>query len=83
MAGDILCFKLYYIFMQQNVKTTLRTSLGIFLIVFGIAGMILPILPGWWVALIGLEILGWKLVIDRHKPWKEIISFRDKTHLEE
>jgi uncharacterized protein YqgC (DUF456 family) len=52
--------------------------LGIFLIIFGIAGMILPILPGWWVALIGLEILGWKLVIDRHKPWKEMFRFKNK-----
>lgn len=65
--------------MQQKVKTTLRTALGVFLIIFGIAGLILPILPGWWVIPIGLELLGWRLVIDRHKPWKEIISFRDKN----
>jgi len=65
--------------MQQKTRSTLRIALGIFLIVFGVAGMILPILPGWWVALIGLEILGWKLVFDRHKPWKEVISFKDKS----
>ncbi len=70
----------YTILMQQKTRSTLRTVLGIFLIVFGFTGMILPILPGWWVALIGLEILGWKLVIDRHKPWKEIISFKDKLN---
>ena len=67
------------LFMYQKAKTSLRMILGIFLIVFGIAGIVLPILPGWWVALIGLEILGWRLVINRHKPWREIISFRDKT----
>lgn len=69
--------------MQQKVKTSLRTAFGVFLIVFGVAGMILPILPGWWLIPIGLELLGWKLVIDRHKPWKQIISFRDKSKPEE
>lgn len=64
--------------MYQKVKTTLRTFLGIFLIIFGIAGMILPILPGWWVALIGIELLGWKLVIDRHKPWRQVVSFKNR-----
>lgn len=69
--------------MQAKAKTTLRTAFGVFLIVFGLAGMILPILPGWWVALIGLEILGWKLVIDRHKPWKEMIKFKNKNESKE
>ncbi|TXH02777.1 MAG: hypothetical protein E6R05_03720 [Candidatus Moraniibacteriota bacterium] len=64
--------------MENRAKNTLRTALGIFLIIFGIAGMILPVLPGWWVALIGLEILGWKLVIDRHKPWSEMIKLKHK-----
>jgi hypothetical protein len=65
--------------MEQQVKTNLKRALGIFLIVFGIAGIILPILPGWWVGIIGLELLGWKLVIDRKKPWSKIISFIDKS----
>ncbi|OGD73393.1 hypothetical protein A3K29_04675 [Candidatus Collierbacteria bacterium RIFOXYB2_FULL_46_14] len=64
--------------MKQNLKSTFRTMLGIFLIVFGVAGMILPVLPGWWVALIGLQILGWTLVVDRHKPWRQIFSFKHK-----
>lgn len=69
--------------LQQKAKTTGKTIFGVSLIVIGIAGMILPILPGWWVALIGLQILGWKLVIDRQKPWSQIVSFKnifkDKT----
>lgn len=64
--------------MQAKAKTTLRTAIGLFLIIFGLTGMILPVLPGWWVALIGLEILGWKLVIDRHKPWAEMIKLKHK-----
>ncbi len=65
--------------MEVEVKKNLKRALGIFLIVFGILGLILPILPGWWVIPIGLELLGWRLVIDRKKPWREIISLRDKT----
>lgn len=65
--------------MEQQVKKNLKRALGIFLIVFGVLGLILPILPGWWVIPIGLELLGWRLIIDRKKPWREIISLRDKT----
>jgi hypothetical protein len=65
--------------MELQVKKNLKRGLGIFLVVFGILGLILPVLPGWWVIPIGLELLGWRLIIDRKKPWKEIISLRDKT----
>jgi uncharacterized protein YqgC (DUF456 family) len=65
--------------MEQQVKKNLKRGLGIFLIIFGILGLILPILPGVWVIPIGLELLGWRLVIDRKKPWKEIISLHDKS----
>jgi len=65
--------------MEQQVKKNLKRALGIFLVIFGIAGLILPILPGWWVIPIGLELLGWRLIIDRKKPWREIISLYDKT----
>jgi hypothetical protein len=65
--------------MEQKVKSSFKRGLGIFLVVFGILGLILPVLPGWWVIPIGLELLGWRLIIDRKKPWKEIISLRDKS----
>ncbi|EKD80391.1 MAG: hypothetical protein ACD_40C00119G0001 [uncultured bacterium] len=65
--------------MQEQFKKNLKRALGIFLIVFGVAGMILPILPGVWFIPIGLQLLGWRLVIDRKKPWREIITFKDKT----
>lgn len=69
--------------MEEQLKTNIKRGVGVFLIIFGIAGIILPILPGWWVALIGLELLGWRLVINRKKPWREIISFKHKikSHL--
>ncbi len=65
--------------MEQHFKKNIQRAIGIFLIIFGICGIILPILPGWWVGLIGLELLGWRLVIDRKKPWSKIITFRDKA----
>ncbi len=69
--------------MEQVIKSKLRTALGVFLIVFGIAGMILPILPGVWLIPIGLQLLGWKMVIDRKKPWGKIISFKERKNKEE
>lgn len=65
--------------MEIEVKRKLKKALGIFLVVFGIMGLILPILPGVWVIPIGLELLGWRLIIDRKKPWRKIISLKDKT----
>lgn len=69
--------------MEQQVKKNLKRALGIFLVVFGILGLILPILPGVWVIPIGIELLGWRLIIDRKKPWREIISLKNKESKEE
>ncbi len=65
--------------MEIEVKNKLKKALGVFLVIFGILGLILPILPGVWVIPIGLELLGWRLIIDRKKPWSEMIKLRDKT----
>jgi len=65
--------------MEQQVKKNLKRGLGIFLVIFGILGLILPILPGVWVIPIGLELLGWRLIIDRKKPWREMVSLKDKS----
>lgn len=63
----------------MEIKKKLKRALGVFLVIFGIMGLILPILPGVWVIPIGLELLGWRLIIDRKKPWREIISLKDKS----
>jgi uncharacterized protein YqgC (DUF456 family) len=65
--------------MEMQVKKNLKRALGVFLVIFGIAGLILPILPGVWVIPIGLELLGWRLIIDRNKPWKEFIRLKNKS----
>ena len=64
--------------MEQQVKKNLKRALGIFLVIFGILGLILPILPGWWVIPIGIELLGWRLIIDRKKSWSEFIKLKKK-----
>jgi hypothetical protein len=80
-----MLFVLYTYSMQLQTKqrTAIKTTFGVILIVLGLVGLIFPILPGWWVILIGLQILGFKLVIDRRKPWSKIISIKDKDHKDE
>ncbi len=65
--------------LQTKYKTKLKTALGVFLIGFGLIGLIFPILPGWWVILIGMQFLGFKLVIDRKKPWAKVISIEESS----
>lgn len=69
--------------MEKEVKKNLKRALGIFLVIFGIAGLILPILPGWWVIPIGLEILGWRLIINTKKPWREMVTLKSKEEEKE
>jgi hypothetical protein len=43
----------------------LRIAIGITLIVLGVLALLTPLTPGSWLALIGLEILGVRRVIQR------------------
>lgn len=47
-------------FTLSRPKT--RKAVGWFLIVLGILGIILPIVPGWITIFVGLEVLGIQLV---------------------
>ena len=62
--------------MTEQMKATLKRITGILLIVVGILGMILPILPGVWLIPLGLQLLGWRLVINRKKSWSEMIKLK-------
>ncbi|MHC4594652.1 MAG: hypothetical protein ACYS9C_01795 [Planctomycetota bacterium] len=42
-----------------------RTILGVVLIILGVAAALTPFSPGSWLALIGLEILGLKMLLPR------------------
>jgi uncharacterized protein YqgC (DUF456 family) len=62
--------------MTEQMKLTLKRIVGILLIVVGILGMILPIMPGVWLIPVGLQLLGWRLVINRKKSWLEMIKLK-------
>lgn len=47
------------------MKRVLRIALGILLMILGILALLTPFTPGSWLALIGLEILGIRLVLQR------------------
>jgi membrane protein implicated in regulation of membrane protease activity len=43
----------------------LKIALGVFLIVIGVIALLTPLTPGSWLALIGLEILGLRIILER------------------
>ncbi len=47
------------------MRRTLRIILGIVLIILGVLAALTPFSPGSWLALIGLEILGLRLLFQR------------------
>lgn len=51
--------------MAPNMKKVLRIALGILLMILGVLALLTPFTPGSWLALIGLEILGLRLVLQR------------------
>jgi len=57
---------------MAKIFLSLKTVLGIFLILLGIAGLILPVLPGWWFIPIGVQILGFRIVVKSTKKKKSI-----------
>ncbi len=43
---------------------------GVFLVVIGLLALVTPLTPGSWLALVGLELLGIRvLFLDRIKAW--------------
>jgi sulfite exporter TauE/SafE len=51
--------------ISKNVRKALRIALGILLIILGILAALTPFSPGSWLALIGLEILGLRILLQR------------------
>lgn len=55
---------------KVNKKLQIKKLIGIILIIIGLFGFVLPILPGWLFLLIGLEFIGINLVFfDRIKEY--------------
>jgi drug/metabolite transporter (DMT)-like permease len=47
------------------MRRTLKIILGIFLIIIGVLALLTPLTPGSWLALIGLELLGLRILLER------------------
>ena len=47
------------------MRRTLKIVLGILLILIGVLALLTPLTPGSWLALIGLEILGIRILLER------------------
>lgn len=59
------------IIFQIKNKTKFRRLAGLFMICFGLLLHLIPLVPGSWAIIIGLEILGIRLlVIDLFNKWR-------------
>ena len=47
------------------MRKTLRIILGVVLIILGVLAAVTPLSPGSWLALIGLELLGLRILVER------------------
>jgi len=47
------------------MRKALKIVLGILLILIGVFALLTPLTPGSWLALIGLEILGLRILLER------------------
>ncbi len=47
------------------MKSIFRKVLGVILIIAGLVALLTPLTPGSWLALIGLELLGLRLLIEK------------------
>jgi len=52
-------------YIAENMRRALRIILGIVLIILGVLALVTPLSPGSWLALIGLEILGLRILFQR------------------
>jgi hypothetical protein len=51
--------------LAENMRRTFRIILGVALMILGVLALLTPLTPGSWLALIGLELLGIRLVFER------------------
>jgi membrane protein implicated in regulation of membrane protease activity len=52
-------------FLPNNMLRALKIILGVFLIIVGVLALLTPLTPGSWLALIGLELLGLRILLER------------------
>lgn len=59
-----------------NFKILLKRAVGIFLVIFGFIALLIPFFPFAWVAFIGFELLGIRIL-----SWDKIKSFLRKIRI--
>lgn len=66
------------IFEQIKNNTKLRIFAGVFFIIFGLLIHLIPLVPGSWAIVIGLEILGIRLLLQNqiHNRFKDSKLFQ-------
>jgi hypothetical protein len=53
-----------------SIKRILRYTVGVILVVVGLLALVTPLTPGAWLALIGLELLGLRILLrDKLLAW--------------
>jgi membrane protein implicated in regulation of membrane protease activity len=61
------------------MRKSLRIILGVVLIILGLAALLTPFSPGSWLALIGLEYLGLRVLLQRKLLSLLPAKYRDKV----
>lgn len=61
------------------MRKTLRITLGVVLIILGVLAAVTPLSPGSWLALIGLELLGIRILVERKFLSLLPEKYRDKV----
>ncbi len=51
--------------MTKTIKTILKKSIGVVLIILGLLILLTPLTPGSWLALVGLELLGLRILFQK------------------
>jgi hypothetical protein len=50
--------------MKPILKQILKKTIGVILIIIGLAALVTPFTPGSWLALIGLELVGFGFLLE-------------------
>jgi hypothetical protein len=50
--------------MKPRTKTIIKKTIGVILIVYGLVALVTPFTPGSWLALIGLEMVGFGFLLE-------------------
>ena len=78
----VVPFKAVALFIGRNARRVAITIAGVLVLLLGIAGLALPVLPGWALIFVGLGILGTEYVWARKllmKAKETAIAAKDKA----